>query len=117
MSGGMVTNCPNCGAVVHDCVCDYCGTVFPSEPISITGKDCLFVTVDDSDELMVMGFNVRKVEVDSNPTYFYADDCKYHVIDIEPDIVTVSGTMDGSPMMAHKLRRLRDLITERLGDF
>lgn len=116
MLEGTVTNCPNCGAVVHDCVCDYCGTVFPSEPIGITGRDCLLVTVD-GDEISVMGLNVRKVEVDSNPTHFYADDCKFYVINNEPDIVTVSGTMFGSPTIAHDIRRLRDLINERFGDF
>ena len=116
MSGGMVTNCPNCGAVVHDCVCDYCGTVFPSRVDGLRGKGGLFISLNDDDELYVIGLNVSEVRESRPETRFYADDLAYYE-SFGPCMIEMTGYVDDMPTMTHKLRRLRDTINERLGDF
>ena len=110
------TNCPNCGAVVHDCVCDYCGTVFPSRIDGLRGKGGLFISLNDDDELYVIGLNVSEVRESRPETRFYADDCVCFT-SYDPVSVDITGSIDDMSTMAHKLRRLRDTINERLGDF
>lgn len=112
-----VRNCPNCGAVVHDCVCDYCGSVFPSSANDIIGKRCMLVVVDDSDQIRIMGLNVRSI-VQKLPERYYTDTKSYFVGGFaEVDEVEVTGTVDTTQVTAHGLRRLKDIFINRLGDF
>lgn len=112
-----IRNCPNCGAVVHDCVCDYCGTVFQVGADSFAGKECIFVAMGDNDELTVMGFKVNKIEERTMCDTFYADN---YAVYVNPDFyqeVTIIGTLDPSQTTAHKLKRLKSLCDMRLSEF
>lgn len=112
-----VKNCPNCGAVVHDCVCDYCGTVFQINPHNLCGKDCVFAAMGDDGELFVMGVNVREIEHRMSPTVFYSDTTAYWESESFNEYVTVTGSIDTDGMLAHKLRKLKEAVSERLGEF
>ena len=104
----VVTNCPNCGAVVHDSVCEYCGTVFQADANRFIGKDCLFVLVYD-DGFHFMDVNVREIR-NAMPTTFYTDDAVY--FEMSPKI-EITGMIRDAQAASHQLRMLK----ESLGDF
>ena len=61
-----ITNCPNCGGVLHDCICDYCGTVMPVNIDDFIGKRALLVSIDDNDDIIFSAIDVRRVERNDN---------------------------------------------------
>ena len=103
-------NCPNCGAVIHDCICDYCGTVFPSSTFDFQGKRCMLITVDDDGNVHAMGIRVHSVEYKA-PEPYYTMDAVYY--DFRSDEVAIEGIVDDLPSTSHGLRELGRILSER----
>jgi len=106
---GDMANCPNCGAVVHDCVCEYCGTVFPSSLSSFCGKPCVLVTIRDGN-LFAMALDVHAIE--RNPQTDYFTDNMELICVNRSNEVTVTGTLGDT----QALFRIAHDIKKRLED-
>lgn len=106
-------NCPNCGAVVHDCICDYCGTVFPSSTFDFQGKKCMLITIDDDDNVYATGMRVHSVEWSAPECYCTMDAIRY---DYRVDELTLTGTADDLPATSRGIRELGRIFSERFGN-
>ena len=107
-------NCPNCGAVVHDYICDYCGTVFPSSTYDFQGKRCMLIAVDDDGNVFAMGMRVHSIERKELSCYHTMDRAYYDIHDI--DELIIEGVADNLPGASHGLRELGRIFSERFGD-
>ena len=70
----MTTNCPNCGAPISGCKCDYCGTMFYDfTELPVDGKTPTFIRMKFhpfSDQTIMM----RVLFSDVEKTYWATDD-------------------------------------------
>ena len=111
-----ITNCPNCGGVLHDCICDYCGTIISNDIRNFIGKTSLLISIDDDDNIIFSAIDVRTISEENYYDTYYTDNCMYHefVSDVNIDI---SGSLTNNPTSMHVLRKLRDILKGRLNDF
>ena len=110
-----ITNCPNCGGVIHDCVCDYCGTVFTTTLNTLQGRDCLMISFDDNDQIVLQGFKTRRIETDIPTETYYTDNTMYRTFN-DPDYI-ITASLQDMKAMAHMLRKFIKIANTRLKDF
>ena len=108
-----VRNCPNCGAVVNDCVCAYCGTVFQNPLDDFLGLSAMLAAVKDDGTVIAMALKVRSLEQSQRPDFFYTDDSIYRVYSDFPE-VSLTGTLGDSATLGHTLRKVGKIAAERL---
>lgn len=111
-----ITNCPNCGGVLHDYICDYCGTVMPVNIDDFIGKRALLVSIDDTDGIIFSAIDVRRVDRNDNYGIFYTDHNVYNRI-LESSEIDITGYLTDSPTNMHELRKVRDILKNRLKSF
>jgi hypothetical protein len=112
---GDITNCPNCGAVIHDCVCEYCGTVFPTAPDGFYGKRCMLVAIDDDGGGMyAMALHVNSMERSRHVCFFNTDTYPY-IFDRGRE-VTIVGTIGDAPTLGHIMNAIRKRLESTWGN-
>lgn len=111
-----ITNCPNCGGVLHDCICDYCGTVISNSIDDFIGKTSLLISIDDNDDIIFSAIDVRRVDRNDNYSTMYADHNIYNRI-LESSEIDITGYLTDSSINMHELRKVRDILKNRLEDF
>ncbi len=110
-----ITNCPNCGGVIHDCVCDYCGTVFATTLNTLQGRNCLTIAFNDSDQIVLQGFKVRQIETNISTETYYTDNTTYRMFS-DPDYI-ITASLQDTQAMASMLRKFIKIANTRLKDF
>ena len=104
-------NCPNCGAIVRDCICPYCGTVFPTSTYDFQGKRCMLIAVDDDGNVLVRGVRVHSIEYKAQFEHYYTLDRDY--FDPVIDEMVITGTADDLPATSRGIRELVRIFSER----
>lgn len=104
-------NCPNCGAIVRDCICDYCGTVFQSSTDVFVGRECVLVTMDDDDNIHVTGMRLHRMEY-KEPSYFNTLEWVHYR---QVNEVSMEGTIDDLFTKTQLMRRFGNALVERFG--
>ena len=107
-----ITNCPNCGGVIHDCICDYCGTIFTTTLNTLQGRNCLMIAFDDDDQIILHGFKARRIEIDMSTETYYTDNTMYHTFS-DPDYV-ITASLQDTQSMTHMLRKFINIANTRL---
>lgn len=110
-----IINCPNCGGVIHDCICDYCGTVLQASLQSMSGRKCLMISLDDNDQVMLYGLNTTRIEENVSDMSYYADNTVYHTF-TDPEY-NITASLQDSQSMSHILREFVKVANTRLKDF
>lgn len=108
------TNCPNCGAPIHDYICDYCGTVFPTNLADFNGRNAILIAVDDDKNLLIQNLNIYNI--DENRLYdhiYYTDNNVYGSFQFFNEITIVGSIYDDKATM-HHLKELKDIFNKRL---
>ena len=108
-----VRNCPNCGAVVNDCVCAYCGTILQNPLDDFMGLSAMLAAVKDDGSVIAMALKDRSLEESQQPDFFYTDDSIYHVCSGLPK-VSLTGTLVDSATVGYMLRKIGKIAAERL---
>ena len=111
-----ITNCPNCGGVLHDCICDYCGTVISNDIQNFIGRTSLLISMDDDDNIIFSAIDIRTVSKENHHDTFYTSNGVYHEFLTNMDI-DISGSLTDHPTNMHVLRKLRDILKGRLKNF
>ncbi len=111
-----ITNCPNCGGVIHDCICDYCGTVFTTTLNTLQGRNCLTIAFDDNDQIVLQGFKVRRIDTDVSTETYYTTNSMMHQVFNDPDY-TITASLQDKKAMSHMLRKFIKIANTRLKDF
>ena len=113
-----ITNCPNCGGVLHDCICDYCGTVISNDIQNFIGRTSLLISMDDDNNIIFLAMDVRTISEENHYDTFYTNDCMYHAFASDTDTdIGISGTLTNHPTDMRVLRKLRDILKGRLKNF
>ena len=89
-------NCPNCGSVIRDFICDYCGTIF-YDFANLDGERANYIRLRINGQLVVFKAILTNVnvEISSETSTFYYDDKPIHLvgnndrihINVEMDVV------------------------------
>lgn len=108
-----LTNCPNCGAPIHDYICSYCGTVLPTDLEAFNGRNTLLVLIDDDRNLLLQNLSISSVETERLYDSLYCDNQRYLSIESVPRI-TITGYPYDDKALMHHLIELRDIINTRL---
>lgn len=116
MTTNSITNCPNCGGVLHDCICDYCGTVISNNIDDFIGKTSLLISIDDDGNIIFSVIDVRQITKENTYDTYYTDDFMYHTL-MNSTEIDISGNLTNSTTNMHELRKLRDILKNRLEVF
>jgi len=109
-------NCPNCGAVIHDCICDYCGTVFQSSTDAFIGRECVLMTMDDDGNMHVTGLRLHRMEYkEPEPVCFYTFNMPYLTYQHTREVI-VEGTVDDLFTKTSWMRKLGNVLVERFSN-
>ena len=107
------TNCPNCGAPIHDYMCDYCGTVFPTNLNDFNGRNAMLIAVDDDKNLFLQNLSIHSIE--ENRSYediFYTDNTCLRFQTFNE--ITIIGSIYDDKATMHHLKELKDIFNKRL---
>ena len=105
-------NCPNCGAVIHDCICDYCGTVFQSSADAFIGRECVLMTMDDDGNMHVTGMRLHRIEYKTPSRWDTLEWVHYR----QANEVSIEGTIDDLFTKTQWMRRFGNALVKRFGD-
>lgn len=76
-----ITNCPNCGAPIHDYICEYYGTVFPTDLEAFNGRNTLLISIDDDRNLLLQNLSISSIETERLYDRLYCDNECYFTFD------------------------------------
>ena len=108
-----LVNCPNCGAPIHDYICDYCGTIFPTDINSFNGRNALLISIDDDKNLFLQNLSINSINIERFYDEFYSDNTRYCMIESSNEISIIGSIYDDKALM-HHLKELKDIFNERL---
>lgn len=108
-----LTNCPNCGAPIHDYICEYCGTVFPTDLEAFNGRNTLLVSIDDDRNLLLQNLSISSIETERLYDRMYSNNQCYFTFEEDPRIIITGYPYDDKALM-HHLKELKDIFNERL---
>jgi hypothetical protein len=108
-----LVNCPNCGAPIHDYICSYCGTVFPTDLEAFNGRDTLLISIDDDKNLLLQNLSISSIESEKLYDSLCCDNQRYFTVNHEPRITIVGYPYDDKALM-HHLKELKDIFNKRL---
>ncbi len=109
-----LTNCPNCGAPIHDYICDYCGTVFPTNLNDFNGRKAMLIAVDDDKNLFLQNLNIYSIEENRPYENIFFTNNEIRVdFRTSKEITIVGGVYDDKAIM-HHLKELKDIFNKRL---
>lgn len=106
-------NCPNCGAPIHDYICDYCGTVFPTNLNNFNGRNAMLIAVDDDKNLFLQNLSIHSIE--ENRLYediFYTSNMSLRFQ--TSNEITIIGSIYDDKAIMHHLKELKDIFNKRL---
>lgn len=106
-------NCPNCGAPIHDYICDYCGTVFPTNINDFNGRNAMLIAVDDDKNLFLQNLNISNIEKDSSYEHIFCTADTIRRIQTFNKI-TITGSIYDDKAIMHHLKELKDIFNKRL---
>ena len=107
------TNCPNCGAPIHDYICDYCGTIFPTDLEDFNGRNALLIAIDDDKNLFLQNLSIGSIKSEKCYSALYRDDVKYCMFEGPTEISIIGSIYDDKALM-HRLKELKDIFNKRL---
>lgn len=107
------TNCPNCGAPIHDYICDYCGTVFPTNLADFNGRNAMLIAVDDDKNLFLQNLSICSIEENRQYEHMFYGNSVYASFQTSNEITIVGSIYDDKAIM-HHLKELKDIFNKRL---
>ncbi len=108
------TNCPNCGAPIHDYICDYCGTVFPTNISDFNGRNAMLIAVDDDKNLFLQNLNISSIDKDNSYEHIFYT---YNTISAKfqtSNKIIIKGSIYDDKAIMHHLKELKDIFNKRL---
>lgn len=108
-----LTNCPNCGAPIHDYICDYCGTIFPTDLKAFNGRNALLISIDDDKNLFLQNLSINSIKNERYYDNLYSDNSIYYTFENSNEISIIGSIYDDKALM-HHLKELKDIFNTRL---
>lgn len=107
-----LVNCPNCGAPIHDYICDYCGTIFPTDIDSFNGRNALLISIDDDRNLFLQNLSINSIKSERSYDSFY-NNTRYYMLERSNEISIIGSIYDNKALM-HHLKELKNIFNTRL---
>lgn len=106
-------NCPNCGAPIQDYICDYCGTVFPSNINDFNGRKAIIIAIDEKDRLLIHSINISSIEENRNYDNIFTTNELRLYSPMFPQISIEGSSYDNTAIM-HQMQELKRILNKRL---
>jgi hypothetical protein len=76
----------------------------------------MLVTIDESDQIAVMGLNIHSIEEKMPECHFYTDTSMFYEYVLN-DEITITGTTGDVQSIGREVRKLKKVCNERLTGF
>ena len=107
-------NCPNCGAPIQDYICDYCGTIFPTNLKTFDGRKTILIAVDEKERLLLQSINITSIEEEYSLHGFYTNNEFRQYNLAEAPCISIEGYLYDDKAIMHQIQELKKILNKRL---